>query len=146
MNNKISGEISDSSSKLHVTISAHDHALPAPLETDKIITNDEDPDHPKLASDLFLKYVKVRNVPELDYNDFEYIGHIADGGYGSVFRYKRKEDDKLVAMKFFGMIDSSEPSQQYIEQDEIVKDWELNRLQCTAKVLIIKYILSFTIK
>ena len=33
---------------------------------------------------------------------------------------------------FFGMV--SDPSQQYIEKEEIVKDWELNRLQCTAKV------------
>ena len=147
--NVISGQSPGPASKSHLaeTTSAHDHALPAPLVMAEIRGGNDDgvSDHPKLATDLFLKYVRVKNVPQLNYNDFEYICHVADGGYGSVFRYRRKEDGKLVAMKFFGMVHGSEPSQQYIEQDEIVKDWELNRLRCTAKVRIIASILQLAI-
>ena len=127
---RVSGEAPDSPSKLmlNIPVKAKDHGTSTPLSAD----TSSNPVHPKLASETFLKYAKDKCVPELDYNDFEYICHVADGGYGSVFRYRRKDDGKLVAMKFFGMV--SDPSQQYIEKEEIVKDWELNRLQCTAKV------------
>ena len=112
---RVTGESPNSPGKLQVNISAHDHAIPAPFDVtdhEKKVNHDthhhyhdhhrqdDDPNHPKLASDLFLKYVKVKNVPELNYHDFEYINHVADGGYGAVFRYRRKEDDKLVAMNF----------------------------------------------
>jgi hypothetical protein len=61
------------------------------------------------------------------------VCHIADGGYGSVFKAKRNGDDsRFFAMKFFGM--QKQPDQGYIEREEIIKDWELKHLTCTADV------------
>ena len=77
---------------------------------------------------------KSRNIPELSIDDFELVGHAADGGWGSVFKYRRKSDDQLVAMKFFGMNYTARPIREEIEK-EIIKDSELNHLGCVAKLL-----------
>ena len=89
--------------------------------------------HQKIATGEFLQNAAKKGIPELNYDDFELVGHVADGGYGSVWRFRRKVDGVFVAMKFFGLV--SKPDQNYIEKDEILRDWELNFLNCTAKVL-----------
>jgi len=66
--------------------------------------------------------------------DFEYVSHAADGGWGSVFKYRRKLDGSLVAMKFFGMTGTAKPIGKAIES-EILKDWELNSLSCVPSLL-----------
>lgn len=109
--------------------------------------------HPKIATPQFIDYCRIKGIPELDFNDFEVICHLADGGYGSVFKARRKVDGKLVAMKFFGLVPPPgevnnqaiktkekldlelRRNQIYIEKEEMAKDWDLNRLSCTAKVL-----------
>lgn len=69
-------------------------------------------------------------------SDFQIKDWVADGGYGSVFRARCKAGkcaSQSVALKFFGYTENN-PSIDYIE-DEIIGDWELNNLACTAKVL-----------
>ena len=84
--------------------------------------------HPVLASDVFLY---TNSIPELKYEDFEFLQHAADGGCGSVFKYRRIADGQLVAMKFFGMKGCSRPSPRAIEE-EIQLDWKLNNITSTA--------------
>jgi len=75
-------------------------------------------------------------IPVFKPSDFEIIEHVADGGYGSVFKARCKVgklSGKLVALKFFGYVDNR-PSSDYIENNEIICDWELNQLSCTPKV------------
>ena len=111
----------------------------------------------KIATPQFIDYCRIKGIPELDFNDFEVICHLADGGYGSVFKARRKVDGKLVAMKFFGLVPPPgegnnqaiktkekldlelRRNQIYIEKEEMAKDWDLNRLSCTAKVLDYDY-------
>lgn len=89
----------------------------------------DDPEHPILATPQFL----AKGIPELNIDDFEFFEHAADGGWGSVFKYRRKSDNKLVALKFFGMNGTARPNSRDIE-DEICKDNELNHLECCAKL------------
>ena len=88
-----------------------------------------DETHPVLASSEFLS----SGIPELKIEDFQYIGHAADGGWGSVFKYQRKDDGSLVALKFFGMYGTARPMGREIE-NEILKDNALNHLSCSAKL------------
>ena len=70
---------------------------------------------PVCASDLFLY---TSGIPELDFNDFEFVSHAADGGTGSVFKFARKRDpNSLVAMKFFGMKGCQRPDLRAIEEE-----------------------------
>ena len=89
----------------------------------------EDLLHPILASNDFLS----KDIPQLSIHDYEYISHAADGGWGSVFKYRCKLDGKLVALKFFGMNGTARPMGKEIE-NEILKDMDLNHLECCAKL------------
>ena len=82
------------------------------------------------ASEAFLSL----SIPAMNMEEFEFISHAADGGWGSVFKYRRLSDNSIVAMKFFGMSGCAKPVQHVIEE-EIVKDWKLNHLNCVAKLL-----------
>ena len=66
------------------------------------------------------------NLPELDMNDFEFMSWCADGGWGSVYKYRRKTDGKMVAMKFFGMNGCHVPNLAAIEL-EFIMDAKLGR-------------------
>lgn len=39
----------------------------------------------RIASERFLQYAKDEGISELDFEDFEIIEHIADGGYGITY-------------------------------------------------------------
>ena len=85
--------------------------------------------HPIIATDLFLH---TSGIPELDFNDYEYVAHAADGGTGSVFKFARKDNpNSLVALKFFGMRGCQRPDSRSIEE-EISTDWKMNSIKSTA--------------
>lgn len=87
-------------------------------------------EHPIIATDLFLY---TSGVSELDFNDFVCVGHVADGGCGSVYKFSRKADPmSLVAMKFFGMKGCQRPDTRAIEE-EITTDWKMNSIKSTAE-------------
>jgi serine/threonine protein kinase len=82
------------------------------------------------ASTIFLY---TSGIPELIYEDYEFVEHVADGGFGSVFKYRRRSDGQLVAMKFFGMHGCFKPVEREIE-DEFKKDWLNNSMKSTARL------------
>lgn len=92
-------------------------------------------DRPVLASENFLR---DSGIPELIFENYTFVSHIADGGWGSCFKFRQSDggpdDGKMVALKFFGMVGSSKPIPQMIEE-EIKKDWDLNRLKSVPKLL-----------
>jgi serine/threonine protein kinase len=92
-------------------------------------------DRPVLASEKFLR---DSGLPELIFENYTFVSHIADGGWGSCFKFRQSDggpdDGKFVAMKFFGMLGCSKPMPQMIEE-EIKTDWDLNRLQSVPKLL-----------
>ena len=90
--------------------------------------------HAKMITPQFIQYAQIKGIPELRFQDFEVLSHVADGGYGAVFKARRKADGKCVAMKFFGYV-KGKFEQRYIEKEEIAKDWDLNRLNCSADLL-----------
>lgn len=73
-------------------------------------------------------------IPRFDPGDFEILEFIASGGYGSVFKGRRKSTEQIVALKFFGY-SVNKPSIKYIKKHELVADWALNKLSCTASLL-----------
>ena len=81
--------------------------------------------YPELATSEFVS----KNIPRLSIDDFEFVEHAGDGGWGSVFKYRRKTNGKLVALKFFGMNGTAKPIGKEIE-NEILKDYDLSHLNC----------------
>ena len=79
--------------------------------------------YPSKATQSFLN----RGLPELCYDDFEYVSHPGDGAWGSVFRYRRISDGKFVAMKFFGMrgLETNSIPLPFLIESEILHEWDL---------------------
>lgn len=54
--------------------------------------NQPDPNFPQRMAEL--------GILEVNYDDFEFVGPIADGGFGVVYKYRHRVDrNRYVAMK-----------------------------------------------
>jgi hypothetical protein len=64
----------------------------------------DDEKNPRLLADQeFPDIIAELGIVELDYSDFVFIGHVADGGYGCVYKYHfRSDPNRYVAMKVEG--------------------------------------------
>lgn len=90
---------------------------------------------PVLASEAFLQMSQTKGIPQLSMQDFVLESWIADGGYGSVYKFRNIHTGNPVAMKFFGYAGVvGNPRQKMIEQ-EILTDQKMNGMKCTSKLL-----------
>ena len=76
-------------------------------------------------NDTSLPYAPSREflelgLEQLDMRDFDFLCWCADGGWGSVSKFTRKKDGKMVAMKFFGMDGCHLPDEKEIEKEFIM--------------------------
>ena len=94
--------------------------IPAAFKTD--LSRDE----------LFNKFLVESKLERFEYDDFSDIKYLNQGGFGVCYSGYHREKKRIMALKFFGYT-NKEPHNSWI-QSELKMDYELNELNCVAKL------------